>query len=85
MKMAKNLNVKIADILSVMYCKKRYVKNKKNMKQHFENMQSDSPEFEYDTNNKLRCSKCHSHNISIVSKMFLTYYVCNDCGNEEQF
>lgn len=55
------------------------------MKQHFDNMQSDSPEFEYDTNNKLRCSKCHSHNISIVSKMFLTYYVCNDCGNEERF
>lgn len=55
------------------------------MKQHFVDMQSDSPEFEYDANNKLRCSKCHSHNISIVSKMFLTYYVCNDCGNEEQF
>jgi len=43
------------------------------------------PEFEYDENNKLRCAKCHSHNISIIPKMFLTYYQCNDCGNEERF
>ena len=85
MKMEKNLYVQIADILSVTYCKIHKRLNIKTMKQHFVDIQSDSPEFEYDANNKLRCSKCHSHNISIVSKMFLTYYVCNDCGNEEHF
>ena len=51
-------------------------------------MQSDSlltEEFKYNENGNLVCAKCGSSNISIHSKMFLTYYQCNDCGNEEQF
>ena len=51
-------------------------------------MQSDfllTEEFKYDENGNLVCAKCGSSNISIHSKMFLTYYVCNDCGNEERF
>lgn len=58
------------------------------MKQSSVAMQSDSlltEEFKYDENNNLVCAKCGSSNISIVSKMFLTYYVCKDCGNEERF
>ncbi len=42
-------------------------------------------EFKYDENGNLVCAKCGSSNISILPKMFLTYYVCNDCGNEERF
>ena len=51
-------------------------------------MQSDSlptEEFKYDENGTLVCAKCGSSNISIIPKMFLTYYQCNNCGNEERF
>ena len=41
-------------------------------------------EFKYDENNNLVCAKCGSSNISIRPKMFFTYYMCNDCGNEER-
>jgi predicted RNA-binding Zn-ribbon protein involved in translation (DUF1610 family) len=44
-----------------------------------------SEEFKYDENGNLVCAKCGSSNISIFPKMFLTYYQCNDCGNEERF
>lgn len=42
-------------------------------------------EFKYNENGKLVCAKCGSSNISIHSKMFLDYYQCNNCGNEERF
>lgn len=58
------------------------------MKQNSVDMQFDSlltEEFKYNENGNLVCAKCGSSNISIHSKMFLTYYQCNDCGNEERF
>ena len=41
-------------------------------------------EFEYDDNGELVCSKCGSRDISLIPKMYTTYYICNECGNEER-
>ena len=50
-------------------------------------MSSDSlplEEFKYNENGELVCAKCGSTHISIIPKWFLTYYMCNECGNEER-
>ena len=49
--------------------------------------QSDSlplEEFKYNEEGDLVCAKCGSKNISLIPKMYFTYYQCNDCGNDER-
>ena len=41
-------------------------------------------EFKYNEQGELVCAKCGSSNISLIPKMFFTYYTCNECGNEER-
>lgn len=57
------------------------------MKQSSVDTQSDSTlleEFKYNEQGKLVCAKCGSSDISLIPKMFFTYYECNRCGNEER-
>jgi len=50
-------------------------------------MSNDNPlkEFVYNEKEELICAKCGSKNLALLPKMYFTYYVCKDCGNEEQF
>lgn len=41
-------------------------------------------EFKYNEQGELVCAKCGSSDISLIPKMFFTYYECNKCGNEER-
>ena len=35
-------------------------------------------------NDTIICDKCGSTDVAVISKMFTTYYVCRNCGNEER-
>lgn len=41
-------------------------------------------EFKYNEEGDLVCAKCGSKNITLIPKMYFTYYQCNDCGNDER-
>lgn len=33
---------------------------------------------------EITCQKCGSNKVSVIPKMFTTYYECLNCGNEER-
>ena len=41
-------------------------------------------EFKYDENGDLVCAKCGSKDITLIPKMYFSYYQCNSCGNDER-
>ena len=41
-------------------------------------------EFKYNEKGELVCAKCGSSDITLIPKMYFTYYQCNSCGNDER-
>lgn len=41
--------------------------------------------FHFNSEGIVACDKCNSTDISIIPKMFLTYYLCNNCNAEGRF
>lgn len=36
------------------------------------------------TKDTIKCNKCGSTEVTIIPKMFTTYYYCKNCGNEDR-